>query len=156
MNLHASAIGVGIANAIFATDNEPTDAAAWIHFCVTAAEEAHAEVLRNPPLETTSPGSAEIMLAKLQNEPPPRRQFVEGAELTAAAKAAATWAFRSCMPKLTNRRSVQCFIACATVGMLHGYITGKETNALLYAANAALTAHPKRTRTHASKGQKRK
>jgi len=76
-----------------------------------------------------------------------RALAVQTHETAAAAHEAAAGAYRVTLPAITNRRSVQSFVACVAAGVLRGYITAKDANALLVAANAALSAHPKRTKT---------
>ena len=150
-NVPASGVGVGIANAIFAVAEKiggPEDA---VFFCVTAAEEAFESVLHDPPARVGREGrnvnAAEKLLrelsGKVYSDEAERAELLAGDELLVAAKVAAAMAFRCCMPQLVNRQSVQCFIACVAAGMLHGYILGKEANALLFAAQGALSAMPK-------------
>jgi len=123
------------------TSGGPED---WAHLCITAAQEAYAAALSEPPAIERS--DAERMFDELATAggAKPGPSHLSGSALSAAAHAAAAAAFRCCMPQLTNRRSVQCFVACTTTGLLRGYLDGRTSNALLYAAQAALTAHPKR------------
>jgi hypothetical protein len=125
----------------------------WASLCVTAAEGAHAAVLENPPPSDRTPLTGaeqlfrDLCLGNGQIDPfPDAGEQLTGEPLLAAARAAASVAFRCCMPQLVNRRAVQCFIACTATGLLRGYLDGRTANALLYAAQASLTANPKRAR----------
>jgi len=144
--LYALAVGDAIARA-FGADGQHSDTTAdWIHYCVTAAEEAHAAVLDDPPQGRTSVG--QDMCDAIDRDEigfkPSAPPALVGAALMAAANNAAAVAFRCCLPQLTNRRRVQAYIACIAVGVGHHYIAAKDGNALLYPAQLALAAFPKR------------
>ncbi len=68
-----------------------------------------------------------------------------------APVAAASEAFKRCMPQLTGRRRAQAFIACVAVGAQRKYLNKGEASSLLYTAQLALSAYPKR---NAQKGRK--
>ena len=145
--VHGFAVGTGIANAIFAVADEPMGTEAWIHFCVTAAEEAAAEVLRNPPLDTTPKGTAEQMydtFLERNGKQPVGTTHLEGRELEQAAQAAGSAAFMCCLPPLTGRRNIQAYIGCITAGMQRRWIDGRDGSKLLYPCQLALSAYPKR------------
>jgi hypothetical protein len=151
--VHASSVGTGIANAIFAVGNDPNSPESWVRFCIRAAAEAYEAVIENPPVYVSDrmPGPAELMLGKWaaegkigKREPP---ALLTGKPLIAAAHAAAAVAFQCCMPKVTGRRQTQAYIACIAVGVQRQYIAGKDAKSLLYTAQLALQAHPLRTKT---------
>jgi hypothetical protein len=117
-------------------------------FCLKAGAEA-ANAVREAPRVM---GSAEKLLHELS----PGEEFPELAAAIARnreadAREAAGAAFRSCMPKITGRRSTQAYIACIAAGVQHDYLTGAEAKALLYTAQLALSAHPSR---RAQRGRK--
>jgi len=150
--VHASSVGTGIANAIFAVGTDPNSPESWVRFCVRAAEEAYEAVIENPPIAVSDRirGPAEKMLEKWARdsgkpEPPP--ELMTGKALIAAAHAAAAVAFMCCMPKVTGRRQTKAYIACIAVGVQRQYIAGKDAKPLLYTAQLALQAHPERTKT---------
>lgn len=155
--VHASSVGTGIANAIFAVAAAHDGPEAWVHFCITAADEARASVMDNPPLQPDTRGPAERQADKWITESHPERTGehapppITGEALTNAAHAAAVMAFRCCMPKLTGRKHTQAYIACVAAGVQRGYFTGSEARSLLYTAQLALTAYPSR---RANRGRK--
>ena len=149
----AAAVGVGIAASIQATaarpDAESEDA--WIFFCGTAADEAYAAVLRDPPpAPARARGSIDRLLEDLgepldgeiiADEPP---EPMTGDALKQAAHSAAAFAFLANLPPLTNRRRIRAYIACLAIAITRSYVTTAVGNKLLYAAQTALSAHPKR------------
>jgi len=150
--VHASGVGTGIANAIFAVGTDPNSPESWVRFCVRAAEEAYEAVIENPPVYVSEhvPNPVELMLKKWKverGEAEEPKQLLSGKPLIAAAHAAAAVAFQCCMPKVTGRRQTQAYIACIAVGVQRQYIPGKDAKSLLYTAQLALQAHPLRTRT---------
>ncbi len=148
--VHASSVGTGIANAIFAVADSLQSPESWVHFCITAAEEAHAAVLQNPPLALDDRGEGERLIDEVLSHRTGeayRPEPITGSALLAAANAAAATAFRCCMPKVTGRRNTQAYIACIAAGVARGYIAGKDARPLLYTAQLALQAHPKTQRT---------
>ncbi len=139
--VHASAVGHGIATAIFANSEDPVHPEEWVYFCLKAAAEAEAAV-RDAPREM---GSAEKLLRELSPEddfPDLERAFERNR--AEDAREAGAVAFRSCMPKITGRRSTQAYIACIAAGLQRHYLTAAEAKALLYTAQLALSAHPHR------------
>jgi hypothetical protein len=168
--LSGSAVGSGIAHAITAAAEKPDGNTAenWVFFCITAAEEAAAAVLSDPPFAQQEVGAeffnetadewdrgtaAEHIAAGNQDKAEEyldrlaqrrKQTVVKGKELQAAAAAASAFAFRACMPKLTSRGMVQAFIACTAAGVQRRFITGNDASALLYTAQLALSAYPKR------------
>jgi hypothetical protein len=140
--VHASAVGHGVAHAIYAAA-APMSAEEWVIFCCTAADEAEATVRESPsPREM---GSAERLLRNLS----PGEEFPELDRHNTRAEAegireAGAAAFRACMPKLTGRRMTQAYIACVAAGVQRHYFNGSEAKALLYTAQLALSAHPHR------------
>lgn len=150
--LHASAVGHGIANAIFAAaDDGPASSEEWVLFCLKAAAEAETAV-REAPREM---GSAERILRELC----PGEEFSELEKAIAQQREveireAGEVAFRACMPKLTGRRNTQAYIACVAAGVQRSYFTGSEARALLYTAQLALAAHPHRRVSRGRKAQK--
>jgi hypothetical protein len=151
--VHASAVGHGIARAIFATaETGPATSEEWVLFCLKAADEAEATVRENPPRQSV--GSAQKLLYDLAEPGDP--EYGVDPELSASASReaeleAGAAAFRCCMPRLTGRRNTQAYIACVAAGLQRAYFTGSEAKALLYTAQLALSAHPSR---RASRGRK--
>jgi len=149
--VHASAVGHGIARAIFATaDDGPASSEEWVMYCLKAAAEAEAAV-REAPRQM---GSAERLLRELS----PEDDFAELNKVIAdqreeEIREAGEVAFRSCMPKLTGRRNTQAYIACVAAGVQKRYFSGSEAKALLYTAQLALTAHPSRRARRGRKAQ---
>jgi hypothetical protein len=79
------------------------------------------------------------------------RAFTEAAEKATAegrsvdhSRKAAQIAYAMAIPPLTGADSIGDFIACVTRGMLLGAIPGPDATRLLYAAQVAHTAFPKR------------
>ena len=143
--VHASAVGHGIAHAIYAATSPPMTVDEWVIFCSSAADEAEATVREAPP--PTKESSARRLLRELSEPGDP--EFDEAPEIDEAAlrdamREAGATAFRSCMPKLTGRRNTQAYIACVAVGVQRGYFNGSEAKALLYTTQLALSAHPHR------------
>jgi hypothetical protein len=140
--VHASAVGHGIALAIYAAaEDGPRHPEDWVVFCLQAAMEAEAAVREAPRVM----GSAEKLLRTLDPDdefPEIDRLFVE--QRAEDVREAGATAFRSCMPKVTGRRNTQAYIACVAAGLQRNYFTGSEAKALLYTAQLALTAHPHR------------
>ena len=158
----SAAIGTGIANGIHAVADEIETPASWVHLCTTAADEAYDEVMRNPPLKQSATAENRSVheryleeleeryadqLPKLVPDKGPASEYLHGAALEAAAHMAASVAFRCTMPHPTSRRRTQAYIACIAAGSLAKYLTGQEANALLYAAQSALSAYPNRRKT---------
>lgn len=143
--VHASAVGHGVAHAIFATDAEPRTAEDWVHLCMTAADEAEAAVADAPPDPDDRPGLRSIIgfLNETREDGDPVFA-VDRAHRTAAMIEAGAAAFAACMPKLTGRRNTQAYVACIAVGLQRRYFTGAETKAMLYTVQLALSAHPTR------------
>jgi hypothetical protein len=92
-NLAAGSVGTAISNSIYAFADEPETPESWVRFCVRAAEEAHAEVMLNPPLEEKRSVTTR-MLDELQGYENPADPL-DGDSLAAAACAAAAAAYRS-------------------------------------------------------------
>lgn len=138
----AAAIGHGIARAIYAQAEDPQTAADWIHYCLNAAREA--EQVARESIEPHQMGTAERLVRELwpDDEPPLPPAHEEHDE--AAIREAAATAFRCCMPALTSRRRAQAYIACVAAGVQHRYISAGEARSLLYTAQLALAANPKR------------
>lgn len=168
MNLAAvsDCIGRGLALSIRAVASRPDAESeeAWIYFATTAADEAYAAVMQNPPPRFVSSrkSTVRVLLDKLNRmdgepEPEEEEEFeeepIEGDELLNAAHAAAASAFRYNLPQLTGRRRTKAYLACVAVGVQRGYITGPEARAMLYVAQLALTANPKRQQPR-TKGRK--
>ena len=147
--VHASSVGTGIANAIFAVGTDPNSPESWVRFCVRAAEEAYEAVIENPPIYVSDrmPGPGESMLERWQRDNDGPAPLLTGKPLLAAAHAAAAVAFMCCMPKVTGRRQTKAYIACIAVGVQRQYIAGKDAKPLLDTAQLALQAHPERTKT---------
>ncbi len=142
--VHASAVGHGVAHAIFAATSEPRTPEEWVHLCITAADEAESAVADAPP----DPEDGSTMLVDFLNETreegDPIFEVAGRGRRTAAMIDAGATAFRACMPKVTGRRNVQAYIACIAVGLQRKYVTGTESKALLYTAQLALAAYPHR------------
>lgn len=140
--VHASAVGQGIARAIYAAaDDGPATSEEWVLFCLKAAAEAETAV-REAPREM---GSAEKLLRELcPNDEFPDLERAIAQQHEIDIREAGEAAFRSCMPKLTGRRNTQAYIACVAAGVQRHYFTGSEAKALLYTAQLALAAHPHR------------
>lgn len=176
---HPRAVGAGVVAFLnAAADRPPRETEEdWIHLCLTAAAEAHTEVMRNPPPKPGQErGYVDRLLDDLRREEqaagrgprekdelgrwlpaqaseapaeplePAQVELVrlEGAELEHAAHVAAATAFLCCMPPLTTRRRIRAYIACAAVAVQHGYVTAAVATKLLYAAQVASAANPKR------------
>jgi hypothetical protein len=141
--VHASAVGHGIATAIFANADEgPMRPEEWVMFCLKAALEAENAVREAPRVM----GSAEKLLRELADEGEefPELDATIALNREDAIREAAQAAFRACMPKLTGRRNTQAYIACVAMGLQRRYFSPGEAKALLYTAQLALTAHPHR------------
>ena len=140
--VHASAVGHGIATAIYAAaEDGPASSEEWVLFCLKAAAEAEAAV-REAPRQM---GSAEKLLRELSpNEEFPDLEKAIARQREEDIRDAGEAAFRSCMPKLTGRRNTQAYIACVAAGVQRRYFSGSEAKALLYTAQLALSAHPHR------------
>jgi len=137
--IHASAIGEGMVSAILAATEKPQSETieTWVQFCLKAGDEAHTAVLENPPTITIKgtgdPGMLTLLRIgdQLSREDNARyggaittsaREYesgravvtrpMDGTELEAYALAAASMAFRCCMPQLTGRRRAQAYFAC--------------------------------------------
>jgi hypothetical protein len=63
-----------------------------------------------------------------------------------SARASARTGYRLSMPPLTGSRNIRDFIACTTHAMLLDIFDGTEAARLLYAARAAHTARPSRSK----------
>jgi hypothetical protein len=136
----AAAIGHGIARAMHAQIEDPQTPADWIQFALDAAREA--ESIARESMEPNE-GSA----LKLLRELSPEEDFGPVSFSDAderAIREAGSMAFRACMPQLTCRRNVQAYIACCAAGVAHKYLTAADAKALMYSAQLALTAFPKR------------
>jgi hypothetical protein len=169
--IHASAIGEGMVSAILAATEKPQSETieTWVQFCLKAGDEAHTAVLENPPTITIKgtgdPGMLTLLRIgdQLSREDNARyggaittsaREYesgravvtrpMDGTELEAYALAAASMAFRCCMPQLTGRRRAQAYFACVAAGLQRGYFKGAEAKAMLHSAQLALNAYPKR------------
>jgi hypothetical protein len=130
----------------------------WVHLCITAAQEAVvAEDEGGSELPTRSAVAQaldHIRTMEIRKEKSWQvnllvslaEGYVKSSPATPGegAPSAASIAYRANMPSITSRRTAQCFIACVAAGIVRGYITVKDANALLYAAQAALSAFPKR------------
>jgi len=140
--VHASAVGHGIATAIYAAaEDGPASSEEWVLFCLKAAAEAEAAVREAPRVM----GSAEKLLRELSpNEEFPDLEKAIARQREDDIRDAGEAAFRSCMPKLTGRRNTQAYIACVAAGVQRRYFSGSEAKALLYTAQLALSAHPHR------------
>jgi hypothetical protein len=155
VNINANAVGAGVGVSIgkMQRGRELETPEAWVHFCCTAAEEAYQAAMDDPiltpelHLDVMQQGKGEstpaFLLRTLEKEPKPFEQL-DVAAMEAAAHEAAGVAFRMCMPRLVGRRTTQAFIACVAVGVQRGYILGRDAKSLLYTAQLALSAHPKR------------
>lgn len=146
--VQACAVGVGIIAALDAAAESPQrneTEALWLHLCITAADEAHAEVKRNPPIVRPRRSSIDQLLEHLgeDTDPAPEPEALDGEALEQAARAAAAAAFLGCMPPLTTRRRIRAYIACVAVAMQRRYVTAGDAAKLLYAAQTALLANPK-------------
>lgn len=142
LGVHGIGVGAGIGLAIQAMQSAkaPNNAESWVQFCIKAAAEAYAVVVDDPPLVV--PGSATKLVNKFHRQlgEPEEVEYESGASLHATAHAAATVAFRACMPHVTGRRNAQAFIACCAAGVQLHYIGGAEARSLLYTAQLALAA----------------
>ncbi len=120
----------------------------WVHFCITAAEEAFASVMENPPRVIRKDTAAEYLNKILREKREPEEvEYYEGDKLREVATTAAANAFRNNMPHVTGRRNAQAYIACVAAGVQRHYIAGGEARSLLYTAQLALTAaRPSRAR----------
>jgi len=130
----------------------------WIAFCQKAADEAsEATRIDNLPKRSSVSEAVEKLRSPLyagfglnnwevQYCIRVADAYASGqlGEAVAPQQEAAAVAYRNCLPAITNRRSVQTFVACVAAGVACGYISAKEANTLLYAAQAALAAMPKR------------
>jgi hypothetical protein len=140
-----------------------------VQFCIKAAEEAHAEVLENPPTVTITSSSDPRMIGLLKlgdlmsiednakygatvtnnaehyaANGHTKTRLMDGEELEHAADTAAAMAFRCCMPQLTGRRRAQAYFACVAAGLQRGHFKGAEAKVMLHSAQLALNAFPKR------------
>lgn len=140
--VHASAVGHGIAIAIYAAaDDGPASSEEWVLFCLRAAAEAEHAVREAPfQMSPTEKWVRELM----PDEEFPELDKLHAEQHEEEIREAGEAAFRSCMPKLTGRRNTQAYIACVAAGVQRRYFTGSEAKALLYTAQLALSAHPHR------------
>lgn len=130
---------------------------AWINQCVQAAEEATHAIAET---DLVPPSTISQALANFERIPEPAiskgrwetqyvlavaKAYADGV-LTCAGSVTegAAMAYRANMPPMRSRSQVQCFVACVAVGVLRGYISTRDANVLLYGAQAALSAFPKR------------
>ncbi len=155
-SVHGNAVGAGVGLAIHVLQKSavPESPEAWVHFCVTAAEEAYAAVMDDPPeISVKSYGPAARLIEQLEREAGEHHAplVLQGSELEDAAHEAASAAFRLCMPRITSRKQTQGYIACVAAGVQRRYIDGKDAKPLLYTAQLALSAYPQR---RANKGRK--
>jgi hypothetical protein len=112
-------------------------------------------VIAEPPLETiptTGFAALQYQMDKQAGKARPLKPLA-GEELIEAAEAAARLGFLGAMPRLTKRSNAQASIACVAVGVQRRYITGSEARTMLYTAQLALGAFPKRQQ---QKGRNRK
>lgn len=123
-------------------------------FALRAAEEARAHTVANPPLEPEPTGfAAAIANIDKQQGKERTRKRLSGVDLIEEAERVARIAYLGAMPRLTKRSNAQASIACIAVGVQQRYITGVEARTMLYTAQLALGAFPKRS---PSKGRKAK
>lgn len=130
-----------IAYIVAATDpfnNQPIDA---IGFAQKAADEAYSATLDGT--EDDSP--LNDLLRRMGGHEAtqtgrPSRSALE------AAHAAASEAYRANLPELTNRKNTQAYIACVAYGQARRYIPAAEARGMLYSAQLALAAFPRKTR----------
>ena len=145
--VQAYAVGYGIIAALDAAAETPArneTEALWLHLCITAADEAHAEVMRHPPIVRRTRSVIDDLIEDLDGgDPAPEPETLDGEALDAAARAAAAAAFLGCMPPLTARRRIRGYIACVAVAMQRRYVSAVDASKLLYAAQTALLANPK-------------
>ncbi len=112
-------------------------------------------MIQSPPLETiptTGFAALQYQLDQKAGKARPLRPLA-GEELIEAAEAAARLGYLGAMPRLTKRSNAQASIACIAVGVQRRYISGVEARTMLYTAQLALGAFPKRQQ---QKGRKQK
>lgn len=142
---------------LLALAEEPDSPEAWIHLCLKAAEEATAAIAES---DLHSPSHIAQAIRHIESAPayyltPGHWQtndllavgkaYAEGVlKLDANSSAGAAIAFRANLPPMKSRKMVQSFVACVAVGVLQNFITPRDANVLLYGAQAALSAIPKR------------
>lgn len=149
-HVHPKAVGAGIVAALQAAAARPVRETEedWIHLCNTAADEAYIAIVHDPPLKQQKIGTVERLLNEMgvegYSDDDLREELVEDADLLASAHAAASAAFLGCMPPLTTRRRIRAYIACTAVALQRGFVTASVATKLLYAAQTALQANPKR------------
>jgi hypothetical protein len=140
---------------ILAAAAEVSTVAGWIHLCVTAAEEATAaakEAANLPTPETV--GEAIRVVRQNHQELNGARGFdyivkiikaYQFGQLLPPGDAAAV-AFRASLPPLSSRANTQAFIACVAVGLARQLLSAADATKLVYTAQCALSAYPKRKR----------
>jgi hypothetical protein len=151
----ARAVGHAITFAIQAGGSEhPESPESWVHFCVTAAEEAEDTISEADGVDLPSPTILKLDRMMDKTKWPDIPQFANSEEYerwravqrpAVNAKEAAAMAYKLCMPKLTGRRATQAYIACVAAGVQRGYFSGIEAKSLLYTAQLALSAYPSRS-----------
>ena len=139
---------------LLALAENPDDPEAWIHSCLQAADEAEVAIVESELASTdqvmqairhvTEIGNLRAESWQIQDLIAVGKAYVAGTLQPQSGSTGAAMAFRNNLPPMRSRKQVQSFVACVAVGVLRGYILPRDANVLLYGAQAALSAFPKR------------
>lgn len=117
-------------------DKQPIDA---ISFAQKAADEAYSANLEGEPSETPLNDLLRRMSGhEAVQSGRPSKSALE------AAHTAASEAYRANLPQLTSRTNTKAYIACVAYGQARRYIAAAEARGMLYNAQLALAAFPRR------------
>lgn len=104
-------------------------------------------------IPTTGFAALQYQMDKQAGKERPLKRLT-GEELIQAAEQAARIGYLGAMPRLTKRSNAQASIACIAVGVQQHYISAVEARAMLYTAQLALGAFPKRQQQRSRKAKK--